>query len=323
MSLQQAFQIAPWLFIAFAVLFGLCAGSFLNVVIHRLPKIFTNDWRRQAMEILVEWSQEKNAPAEVQSLSKQLDTLGKPGEKDERYSLIVPGSACPSCGHKITALQNIPLLSYLVLGGKCARCKAPISIRYPLVEALCGILGGYVAWHFGPTWAALWAFVYVWSLIALAFIDQASGYLPDDLTLPLIWLGILVSLKGTYGVDIASSVVGAIAGYSFLWILAKSWGLVRNVEAMGHGDFKLLAAIGAWTGVNMLLSAVLISSFLGAIAGVILMAVTGQGSTAKIRFGPYLSVTGILLLLWGDKVNAILGLSNVVTQLPHLFRGLF
>ena len=288
------------MFVTGAVLIGLAVGSFLNVVIHRLPRMLDRQWRADCAEL-----------------------TGAPPPPAETVNLMVPRSGCPKCGHRITALENIPIASYLVLGGKCSACKAPISPRYPLVEALAGVVGGYAVWRFGVAWAALWAMVYVWTMIALAFIDQETGFLPDDLTQPLLWLGILVSINGTLGVDLTSSVAGAVAGYLSLWIIAKGWGLLRNVDAMGHGDFKLLAAIGAWLGWKAILGTVLISSFLGAVAGVIVMVRTGQGTQAKLRFGPYLAVAGVLLLFWGERINRALGLDDVSAELQALFRGLF
>ena len=300
MSVIQVFQTAPWLVVTAAVVFGLLVGSFLNVVIHRLPRMLERQWRADCAEF-----------------------AGVPMPETEKVNLVVPRSSCPGCGHRITALENIPIVSFLVLGGKCAACKRPISPRYPLVEALSGLMGGYVIWRFGPTWAGLWALVYVWTMLALAFIDQETGYLPDDLTQPLLWLGILVSFNQTLGVDLPASVAGAAAGYLTLWTIAKGWGLLRNVEAMGHGDFKLLAAIGAWLGWKAILGAVLISSFMGAIAGIVVMAATGQGMQAKLRFGPYLAAAGVLLLLWGTEINAILHLDDIGVELRQLVQDLY
>ena len=300
MSVLEVLHNTPWLLVTGGVVLGLTVGSFLNVVIHRLPKMLEQQWRADCAEL-----------------------AGASAPAAEKVNLVVPPSACPQCGHRIAALENIPLVSYLALGGRCSACKARISPRYPAVEALCGLLGGYVMWRYGMSWAALWAAVYVWAMIALAVIDQETGYLPDDLTQPLLWLGILVSVNATLGVDLATSIAGAVAGYLSLWVIAKAWGFVRNVEAMGHGDFKLLAAIGAWLGWKAILGAVLISSFLGAVAGVIIMIATGQGMQAKLRFGPYLAVAGVLFLLWGERINKALGLDDVSAELQALFRGLF
>ena len=300
MTIVAVFKAAPWLFVVGAVLIGLVVGSFLNVVIHRLPRMLERQWQADCAEL-----------------------TGAPPPVAEKFNLVVPRSACPACGHRITPLENIPVASYLVLGGRCRSCKARISPRYPLVEALSGALAGYALWRFGMTWAALWALVFMWAMIALAFIDQETGYLPDDLTQPVLWLGILVSMAQTFGVDLASSVIGAIAGYLFLWLIAKSWGLLRNLEAMGHGDFKLLAAIGAWLGWQSLPGVVLISSFVGSIAGIAVMAGTGQGMQAKLRFGPYLAAAGVVLLFWSRELNAFLHFDALAFELKLMFRELF
>jgi leader peptidase (prepilin peptidase)/N-methyltransferase len=300
MAALQLLQSAPWFLVTVGVVFGLVIGSFLNVVIHRLPRMLERQWRADCAEL-----------------------TGAPAPPAETMNLVVPRSACPSCGHKITALENIPLVSYLVLGGKCSACKGRISARYPLIEALSGVLAGYTLWRYGLSWAALWVLVYAWTMLALAVIDQETGYLPDDLTQPLLWLGILISFWQLLGVDLASSVAGSIAGYLVLWIIAKGWGYLRNIEAMGHGDFKLLAVIGAWLGWKAIMGAVLISSFIGALAGIALMAVTGQGMQAKLRFGPYLAAAGVLMLFWGNGINAALGLEDIMLELRSLFRGFF
>jgi leader peptidase (prepilin peptidase)/N-methyltransferase len=300
MSVLHVFQTTPWFLITVGVLLGLAIGSFLNVVIHRLPRMLERQWRADCAEL-----------------------TGAPPAPEEKVNLVVPRSACPACGHRITALENVPVASYLVLGGKCSSCKARISPRYPFVEALSGALAGYVLWRYGLAWAALWALVYTWTMVALAFIDQETGYLPDDLTQPLLWLGILVSFGQPFGVDLADSVAGAVTGYLVLWSIAKGWGYLRNIEAMGHGDFKLLAAIGAWLGWKAIIGAVLISSFLGALAGVTLMVATGQGMQAKLRFGPYLAAAGVVLLFWGSAVNAALGLEDIALELRSMFRSLF
>ena len=303
MTILEVFQTTPWLVVTAAALFGLLVGSFLNVVIHRLPRMLERQWRADC--------------AEFSGVAAPIE------EKAEKINLVVPRSSCPSCGHGITAIENIPIASYIALGGKCSACKAPISPRYPAVEALSGLLAGYAMWRFGPGWAALWGLIYVWTMLALAFIDQETGYLPDDLTQPLLWLGILVSFQQPLGVDLASSVLGAVAGYLSLWIIAKAWGLIRNVEAMGHGDFKLLAAIGAWLGWKAVLGAVLISSFMGTLAGIVIMVATGQGMQAKLRFGPYLAAAGVMLLFWGAEINAALHLEEAAVELRYLFRDLF
>ena len=300
MSILDVFRAAPWLFVTVAVLLGLVVGSFLNVVIHRLPRMLEREWRADCAAL-----------------------TGAPPPPAERMNLAFPGSLCLHCGHRITALENIPVASYLALRGKCSACKATISPRYPVVEALSGCLAGYAVWRFGLSWATLWALIYMWTMIALAFIDQETGYLPDNLTQPLLWLGIVVSMWQGFGVDLASSVTGAIAGYSFLWVIAKGWGLLRSIEAMGHGDFKLLAAIGAWLGWQAIPGVVLISSFVGAAAGIAIMVATGQGMQAKLRFGPYLAAAGVVLLFWGSAINAAFHLDGLALELRLLLGDLF
>ena len=300
MTVVEVFKGAPWLFVVGAVMIGLVVGSFLNVVIHRLPRMLERQWQADCAEL-----------------------TGAPPPAVEKFNLAVPRSACPACGHRITALENIPVVSYLALGGKCRSCKARISPRYPFVEALSGALAGYAVWRFGVTWGALWALVFVWVMIAAALIDQETGYLPDDLTQPLLWLGILVSMAQTFETDLVSSVTGAVAGYLFLWLIAKGWGLLRNLEAMGHGDFKLLAAIGAWLGWQSLPGVVLISSFVGSLAGVAVMIGTGQGMQAKLRFGPYLAAAGVVLLFWSKELNALLHFDALALELKLMFKDLF
>lgn len=263
---------------------GLMVGSFLNVVIHRLPKMMDAEWRQQCIEFL--------HPEET----------GKAGDIKPRYNLIVPRSACPSCGHKITAIENIPVVSYLALRGKCRACKTRISPRYPAVEALTGLLTGFVAWHFGVAWAAMFAILYVWALIALTFIDADTTLLPDDITLPLMWLGLLVNLGGGI-VDLRSAVIGAVAGYMLLWSVFWAFKLITGKEGMGYGDFKLLAAIGAWLGWQMLPLVILLSAAVGTVVGVAGIVLQGREKGAKLPFGPYLAAAGFIALIWGQPLN--------------------
>ena len=281
------------------MLIGLVVGSFLNVVIHRLPRMLERQWQADCAEL-----------------------TGAPPPAAEKFNLAVPRSACPACGHRITALENIPVASYLVLGGRCRACKARISPRYPLVEALSGALAGYALWRFGVTWAALWALVFMWVMIALAFIDQETGYLPDNLTQPVLWLGILVSMAQTLGVDLASSVIGAIAGYMFLWLIAKGWGLLRNLEAMGHGDFKLLAAIGAWLGWQPPRGR----------ADILVRRLDRRhrrhgghrpGHAGQAALRPYLAAAGVVLLFWSRELNAFLHFDALAFELKLMFQDLF
>ena len=269
----------PTLLLCFTVLLGLAVGSFLNVVIHRLPKMMERQWRSECAE---------------------LD--GKEPPVGERYNLVVPRSRCPSCAQPITALQNIPVVSYLVLGGKCAGCKTRISPRYPFVEMVSAALAGYAAWRFGPTLAGVSAIVFVWAMIALTFIDLDTFYLPDDITLPLLWTGLLFNL-GDAHVDLRSAVIGASAGYLALWSVFWLFKLATGKEGMGYGDFKLLAAIGAWLGWQILPLVILLSSFVGVIIYVGLMLLGRHDRETPIPFGPYLAIAGVIALLHGPAIN--------------------
>jgi leader peptidase (prepilin peptidase)/N-methyltransferase len=267
--------VFPW----FCLAIGLCVGSFLNVVIYRLPKIMQRDWELQCAELRGE----------------------KPPEQ-EVFDLARPRSRCPACAHPITALQNIPIASYLALGGKCAACGTRISPRYPLIEALSGLAGAYAAWHFGFGLAAFAAMAFLWCMIALSFIDFDTQLLPDSITLPLVWAGLLLNLGGTF-VELQTAVIGAAAGYLSLWSVYWGFRLLTGKEGMGFGDFKLLAAIGAWLGWQMLPLVVLASSFVGAIAGVSLMLFARHGRNVPIPFGPYLAVAGAVALFWGKPLT--------------------
>ena len=267
-----------------AVLFGLAIGSFLNVVIHRLPKMMERQWR-------VECAQSSNNTA----VSAETPT-------EERYNLFVPRSRCPVCAQPITALQNIPVLSYLVLGGKCAACKTRISPRYPFVELVSGSLAGYAAWQFGATLAGIGALLFVFAMIALTFIDLDTFYLPDDITLPLLWAGLLFNLANAHA-DLTSAVIGAACGYLVLWSVFWLFKLVTGKEGMGYGDFKLLAAIGAWLGWQMLPLVILLSSLVGAVIGIGLMIFARHGRETPIPFGPYLAIAGVIALFHGQAIN--------------------
>ncbi|MDB5812424.1 MAG: prepilin peptidase [Betaproteobacteria bacterium] len=278
MSLFQAFQAFPALFVTSVVMLSLAIGSFLNVVIHRLPKMLERQWRDELTELN----------------GAELATV-------PRYNLMVPRSACPACAHPISALENVPLLSYLVLRGKCKACHTGISPRYPFVEALTAALSGYVAWRYGFSWHTLATLVFVWALIALAFIDLDTFYLPDDITLPLVWTGLLANMAGLF-VDLQSAVTGAIVGYLSLWLVFWAYKLATGKDGMGYGDFKLLAAIGAWLGWKMVPVVILLSSFVGAIVGISLMIFARHGRDVPIPFGPYLVLGGMSALFWGEQL---------------------
>lgn len=282
----------PTLFIVLALIVGLLVGSFLNVVIHRLPRRLEADWRAQCRELL-----------EV--------TAASAGAETDTVSLWWPPSACPHCGHRIRAWENIPVLSYLLLRGRCSQCHKGISPRYPVVEALTGLLTAAVAWHFGFGWPAAAAMLVTWALIAMSFIDLDHQILPDDLTLPLLWLGLLCSLGGVF-TDMRSAIIGAAAGYLALWTVYQLFRLITGKEGMGYGDFKLLAMLGAWMGWQALPVIVILSSLVGAVVGIALIAVRGHDRNIPIPFGPYLAAAGWIALLWRDDlVNAYLAWSGL------------
>jgi len=254
-------------------------GSFLNVVIHRLPKMMELGWQQQCAELRDE------EPAET-----------------PRYNLLVPRSACPHCNHAIGAMENIPVISYLLLRGKCKGCGAAISPRYPIIETVSGVLSAYAAWHFGFGWAAAGALLLVWALLALTAIDFDTQLLPDDITLPLLWIGLLLNSSGTY-TDLHSAVLGAIFGYLSLWSVYWLFKLATGKEGMGYGDFKLLAALGAWMGWQMLPLIILSSSLVGAVVGITLIVATKHGRNIPIPFGPYLAGGGLIALFWGQTLT--------------------
>lgn len=278
-EILQLLQSSPPVFTGTCAVVGLMVGSFLNVVIHRLPKMLEREWHAQCAEL-----------------------VGKEPEEASRYNLVVPRSACPQCGHKIGALENIPVISYLLLRGKCKGCDVHISTRYPIVEMASGLLSGYIAWHFGFGLAALAALLFAWALLALTFIDFDTQLLPDAITLPLLWLGLLFNLSGTF-VSLNSAVTGAIAGYLALWSVYWLFKLATGKEGMGYGDFKLLAAIGAWLGWQMLPVVILLSSLVGAVVGVTLIIALRHGRNIPIPFGPYLAGGGLIALLWGQTLT--------------------
>jgi len=255
------------------------------------------EWRSQAQEILRE-KQGDAAPTP--------DPQTKPAAT-EKYNLVVPRSRCPKCGALITAAQNVPVISYLLLKGKCAKCGAPISARYPVVELGTAILSALVAWKFGFVWYTAAALVLTWVLIALTGIDIDTQLLPDNMTLPLLWLGLLLSLATTIPaislpVDPRSSIIGAVAGYLSLWSVYHAFRLLTGKEGMGYGDFKLFAALGAWLGWKMLLPIILLAAFTGAVLGILMIALRGRDRNIPIPFGPYLAAAGWIALLWGEQI---------------------
>jgi leader peptidase (prepilin peptidase)/N-methyltransferase len=269
--------VVPWV----ALVLGLCVGSFLNVVIHRLPRMMEREWREQCAELA-------GAPAAPTA--------------EGRYNLFVPPSACPACGRRVRPQENIPVLSWLLLRGKCAGCAARISARYPVVEIAAGAIAAYAAWRFGLSLAAAGAMLFGWSLLALAVIDLDTQLLPDDLTLPLLWAGLLFNLERVF-VPLPTAVIGAVAGYLSLWLVYWAFKLATGKEGMGYGDFKLLAAIGAWLGWQKLPLVVLLSSVVGAAVGIALIVLARHGREKPIPFGPYLAAAGLIALFWGDSIT--------------------
>lgn len=278
MPLSDLLRTEPTVFITGSVILGLLVGSFLNVVIHRLPKMMEREWHANCLEL-----------------------QGKEVPEQTKYTIVTPRSACPKCGHQISALENIPVISYLFLGGKCKGCKTKISLRYPLIEALTGALIGAAAYQYGYTYAALFAYVFIFALITLTFIDFDTQLLPDDITLPLLWLGILFNLNGGF-TDLKSAVIGAMLGYLILWSVYWLFKLVTGKEGMGYGDFKLLAAIGAWFGWQLLPAVILLSSVAGALIGIGLILFKGKGRSTAIPFGPFLALGGIAALFFGQQL---------------------
>jgi leader peptidase (prepilin peptidase)/N-methyltransferase len=272
-----------WLYVATGLL-GLCVGSFLNVVVHRLPKMMEAQWRRDCAEL-----------------------EGREPPAGEAYNLFTPGSACPACRTPIRAWHNVPVAGWLALRGKCAHCKAPISMRYPLVEAFTGALFVLAAWRFGYGWPLVAALAFVAALVALTFIDFDTQLLPDDITLPLLWGGLVAALFHLF-IDLRAAVIGAIAGYLILWSVYWAFKLIAKKEGMGYGDFKLLAAIGAWTGWQVLPFVIVASAGVGAVVGGLVLFLSKRGADTRIPFGPYLALGGILGLVWGRQaVTAWLG----------------
>lgn len=284
MAIEGWVRAHPAGFLAVITALSLLVGSFLNVVIHRLPIMLHRQWARDCRELL---------------------SSGDPDESDPEppYNLVVPRSACPQCGHAITAVENIPLLSYLILRGRCRGCGTRISVQYPLVEALTAGLSLAVAWHFGYSWQGAGALLLGWALIALSIIDLHTKLLPDVITLPLLWLGLIANSAELF-TDLHSGVLGAVAGYLSLWTVYQLFRLLTGKEGMGYGDFKLLAMLGAWLGWQLLPLIIVLSSVVGALIGVAMIALRGRDRDTPIPFGPYLAIAGWIALLWGPWINS-------------------
>lgn len=273
---MSAAAVLPWsVQLLAALVVGAMVGSFLNVVIHRLPRMLEQQWQAQAREI-----------------------LGLPLEPRARYDLARPASHCPHCGHAISAWENVPLVSWLVLRGRCRHCRAPIGWRYPLVELLAALAALAALWRFGMGWQALAGAGFLWCVIALAFIDLDTRLLPDDLTLPLLWAGLLINVQERFA-SLPEAVLGAVAGYLLLWSIYWLFKLLTGKEGMGYGDFKLLAAIGAWLGWTALPLVLLLASLTGAVVGIALKTLGHLGQGQPLPFGPFLAAGGAVALLWG------------------------
>lgn len=270
----------PVLCAAFAGIIGLLVGSFLNVVIYRLPIMMRRNWRKECLEYL-----ELAAEAE-----------------QEPFNLVLPLSRCPGCNAAIKPYQNIPVISYVFLQGRCAHCRRPISPRYPIIEIFTAIASATVAWHFGYAPQTVFALMLTWSLIALSFIDIDHHLLPDSITLPMLWLGLLLSLSGMF-TDAHDGIIGAVAGYLALWTVYHLFKLATGKEGMGYGDFKLLALFGAWLGWQYLPVIILLSSLVGSVIGITMVIVAKRDHTIPIPFGPYLAAAGWIALLWGNDIN--------------------
>lgn len=280
-DLIDILQANLFVFVSITFLFSLFVGSFLNVVIYRLPLMMERDWKQQCEEL---------------AGKKHAEHM-----PEETFNLVLPRSRCVHCGHQIRAYENIPILSYLLLRGRCSNCHSKISLRYPFVELLTAVLSATVAWQFGFGWQALAAIILTWALIALTFIDLDHKLLPDSITLPFLWIGLLLSLGNVF-VDPATSIVGAVAGYLSLWLVYQGFKIVTGKEGMGFGDFKLLAMLGAWVGWKYLPVIILFSSAVGAVTGIALVAVGKRQRGAAIPFGPFLAAAGWLTVLWGENI---------------------
>lgn len=283
-NIVVAFQSSPWLFYFSVVFIGLSVGSFLNVVAYRLPKMMERDWKRECHEFL------ELKPPQTE-------------DDEKKFNLATPASACPHCGHKLRAWENIPVISYLFLKAKCSSCGSKISMQYPAVELITAIASLLAAYTFGVTIQTVAALFFTWALITLTLIDLKTQLLPDSITLPLLWLGIFLSLFDVF-TDLTSSVIGAMAGYMILWSVYQLFKLLTGKEGMGFGDFKLLAALGAWVGYSYLPQIILVSSVVGSVFGIAMLIIGKTRQQQPIPFGPYLAVAGWVALLWGETINS-------------------
>lgn len=283
MELISLFQESTTFFLTVIGLFSLLVGSFLNAAIYRIPIMLQREWREECEELF----------------GGDVDNIDHPSGKE--FNLFIPRSQCPTCGHMITALENIPVISYLFLGGKCSSCKTKISIQYPIIEIFTALLSVFVAWKIGVGWQTLAALIFTWSLITMSLIDAKTMLLPDNLTLPLMWLGIIVNYQEFF-VSLESSVLGAIIGYMSLWTLFQVFRLITGKDGMGYGDFKILAAIGAWGGWQILPFTIFVASSLGAVFGILWILIQKQKESQPIPFGPWLALAGFIGFMWRDDI---------------------
>jgi leader peptidase (prepilin peptidase)/N-methyltransferase len=285
----------PWAFMAISFIFAATIGSFLNVVAHRLPVMMKREWQSECNFYLDEYHPDIVEQVGNERLNKAIDPFPK------KYNLIVPGSACPKCKADIKPWHNLPILGWMMLKGKCAACNTGISIRYPIIELLTGVLIATLAWHFGPTWQFFYACILTFVLVALTGIDLDEMLLPDQLTLPILWLGLIINLKGIYASP-QDAIIGAAAGYLSLWSVFWLFKLVTGKEGMGYGDFKLLAVFGAWLGWQMLPLIILLSSLVGAVVGITMIITKRLNKSNPIPFGPYIALAGWIALVWGHNI---------------------
>ncbi|MCU7937755.1 MAG: A24 family peptidase [gamma proteobacterium symbiont of Bathyaustriella thionipta] len=293
MSIVDYLNLNPNFFLVSVFLLSLLVGSFLNVVIYRLPIMLKREWQSDCVTFLSdEFKSEKSSYHFPEAVNNET----------EPFNLSIPRSRCPACGHQITALENIPVISWLFLRAKCSQCGSAISIRYPIIELSTALLSVLVAYYFGVQWLTLALLFLTWALIALTMIDFDTQLLPDNITLPFLWLGLLISLLRISEVSLENSVIGAIAGYMSLWIVYQLFKLITGKEGMGFGDFKLLAVLGAWAGWQALPLILLLSALVGAVVGISLILFLGRDKNIPIPFGPYLAAAGFISLLWGKPI---------------------
>jgi leader peptidase (prepilin peptidase)/N-methyltransferase len=296
MDMLHVLQTNSGFFLVVTGILGLLIGSFLNVVIHRLPVMMEKSWRQQCEDFLAD-----NSPPNDQA-DRTTSAKATADNQSAKYNLVTPRSNCPHCGHQITALENIPVFSYVILKGKCSACGHRISLRYPIIEAVTAILSLIVAWKFGFSWQTAAALPLTWALIALTMIDFDKQLLPDDITLPLMWLGLVLAMFGIF-TDAHASIIGAAAGYLSLWSFYWIFKWLTKKEGMGYGDFKLFAALGAWFGWQLLPVIILLSSLVGAVVGISLILFLGRDKNVPIPFGPYIAAAGWIAMIWGHDIT--------------------